>query len=68
MKQWLQFAAGAKQAHDWLMVLKRTTGAGPKIFVGMPAATGGAGDPKYYRKPEEVKKIYEVRTYVTVVS
>ena len=34
----------------------------------MPAATGGAGDPKYYRKPEEVGKIYEVRTYVTIVS
>ena len=68
VKQWLQFAAGAKQAHDWLMVLKRATGTGPKIFVGMPAATGGAGDPKYYRKPEEVEKIYEVRTYVTIVS
>ena len=36
------------------------SGRGPKLFVGMPSATGGAGDPKYYRKPDEVAKIYEV--------
>lgn len=65
MDKWLQFAANAGQARDLAisMVLKnrkRSMGGGPKIFVGMPSATGGAGDPKFYRTPEEVAKIYEV--------
>ena len=60
MDKWLQFAADAKPAKDWVMVLKRGIGTGPKIFVGIPSATGGAGDPKYYRTPQEVAKIYEV--------
>ena len=61
MDKWLQFAATAGQARDPVMVLKRSMGGGgPKIFVGMPSATGGAGNPKFYRSPEEVAKIYEV--------
>lgn len=65
MDKWLQFAANAGQARDFSfsMILKnrkRTMGGGPKIFVGMPSATGGAGDPKFYRTPEEAAKIYEV--------
>ena len=64
MDKWLGFAATAAQAKDsFAMVLKnrkRSMGEGPKIFVGMPSATGGAGDPKYYRTPEEAAKIYEV--------
>ena len=62
--KWLEFAANAAQARDsFSLVLKRkkrSMGGGPKIFVGMPSATGGAGDPKFYRKPEEAAKIYEV--------
>lgn len=60
MDKWLQFAAAAKEANDLVMVLKkRVLRKGPKIFVGMPSATGGAGHPKFYRTPEEVAKIYE---------
>ena len=62
--KWLNFATNAAQAKDSFSIVlkkrKRSTGEGPKIFVGMPSATGGAGDPKFYRKPEEVVKIYEV--------
>ena len=65
MEKWLEFAANAGQARDFSMSMvlknrKRSMGVGPKIFVGMPSATGGAGDPKFYRTPEEVAKIYEV--------
>lgn len=64
MDKWLEFAANAAKAMDSFSIVlknrKRSLGGGPKIFVGMPSATGGAGDPKYYRKPEEVAKIYEV--------
>ena len=60
LKRWFKFAAKVKQMHNFVMVLRRGIAEGPKIFVGMPAATGGAGDPKYYRTPEEVAKIYEV--------
>ena len=35
---WLQFAVDTQAEY----------GSGPKIFVGLPAATGGSGDPKYY--------------------
>ncbi|XP_078347888.1 uncharacterized protein LOC144632995 [Oculina patagonica] len=64
MDKWLQFAANAGQARDFSIAMilknrKRSMGGGPKIFVGMPSATGGAGDPKFYRTPEEVAKIYE---------
>lgn len=39
-------------------------GGGFKIFVGMLLVIGGVGDFKYYRKFEEMKKIYEVCMYV----
>ena len=63
MDKWLQFAASTKRANDFAMVLKnrkRGMGDGPKIFIGMPSATGGAEYPKFYRTPKEVEKIYEV--------
>lgn len=48
---WLQFAADTQAEY----------GSGPKIFVGLPAATGGSGNPKYYMTPEEVSNLYEVK-------
>ena len=53
---WLQFAA----------VTQAEYGSGPKIFVGLPAATGGSGDPKYYMTPEEVSDLYQVKNQLHV--
>ena len=50
MNTWLDFTGDTQEE----------MGKGPKICVGMPAATGGSGDPKYYNSPDYVEEIYEV--------
>ena len=53
---WLKFASDTQGEY----------GSGPKIFVGLPAATGGSGDPKYYMTPEEVSDLYQVKNQLHV--
>lgn len=57
---WLAFAANAAQAKEsFSLVLKhrkRSMGGGPKIFVGMPSATGGAGDPNSTGNPRKRRR------------
>lgn len=55
--KWLQYASSATTRA--MVLKKRAEVFGPKIFVGIPSATGGAGDPKFYRTPQEVAAIYE---------
>ena len=50
LKQWLAFSHKAKPK-------------GPLIFIGLPAGTGGASSPQYYRPPDQLKAMYEASVF-----
>ena len=56
VKQWLQFAAGAKQAHDWLMVLKKSYWGRSKDIRGNASGYRRCGRSKVLQKTRGSQK------------
>ncbi|XP_031573002.1 acidic endochitinase-like [Actinia tenebrosa] len=44
---------------QWLDFSKSRSPRGPLIFIGMPAATGGASGAHFYRPPAELRALYQ---------